>query len=255
MASTENRLSAAAAFVAATLTLLVAAAPALAQDASLKDFLFGERRGEGLRQAPAPPVARYVSETGEGFILDRSSERTLMRFENSPEIWVLQPTVGPRGDIIYKNDIGQVLLRATRVGGLTLFTGKRPDGASAALAGASPPIRLKFIGPVELLRILLASSARTSRLARHRISFESEATPDSSTLIADAAVLTVMAIERLARRADAQTTLAKIERVVIVEGRRPEAVLRAGTLLVVVTPSLGVAGRPSSERIVNVTVK
>lgn len=255
MASTENRFPAAAAIVAATLTLLVAAAPALAQDASLKDFLFGDRRGEGQRQASAPPVARYVSETGEGFILDRSSERTLLRFENSPEIWVLQPQIGPRGDVIYKNDIGQVLLRATRVGGLTLYGGKRPAGVSAALAGASPPIRLRFIGPVELWRILLAASVRTSRLARHRISFESEAAPASSTLIADAAVLTVMAIERLAQRPDGPAMTAKIQRVVIAEGRRPEAVLRAGTLLVVITPSLGIAGRPSSERIVNVALK
>ena len=257
MASFQIRSRSAVTLVAATLTLLClcTAAPAIAQDGSLRDFLFGDRRGESQRQATPPPVARYVSETGEGFILDRSSERTLMRFEDSPEIWVLQPQIGPRGDVIYKNDIGQVLLRATRMGGLTLFTGKRPTGASAALAGASPPIRLKAIGPVELLRILLASSVRTGRLSRHRISFESEATPASSTLIADAAVLTVMAIERLARRADGQATLAKIQRVIIVEGRKPEVALRAGTLLVVVTPALGVAGRPSSERIVNVTLK
>lgn len=257
MARTEFRFPAAVAIVAATLTLLClsTAAPASAQDGSLKDFLFGDKRGESQRQAPPPPVARYVSETGEGFILDRSSERTLMRFENSPEIWVLQPSVGPRGDIIYKNDIGQVLLRATRVGGLTLFTGKRPAGASAALTGASSPIRLKAIGPVELLRILLGASARTSRLSRHRISFESEATPDSSTLIADAAVLTVMAIERLSQRPDGPAMTARIQRVVIVEGRRPEVILRAGTLLIAVTPSLGVAGRPSSERIAAVTVR
>lgn len=257
MARTEIRFPAAVALAAVTLTLLClgAAAPAIAQDASLKDFLFGDKKGESQRQAPAPPVARYVSETGEGFILDRSSERTLMRFENSPEIWVLQPTVGPRGDIIYKNDIGQVLLRATRMGGLTLFTGKRPAGASAALTGAAGPIRLKVIGPVELYRILLGASARTSRLTRHRISFDAEATPDSSTLIADAALLTLVAIERLSQRPDSAAVTAKIQRVVIVEGRRPEVILRAGTLLIAVTPSLGVAGRPSSERIVAVALK
>lgn len=257
MARTEIRFPAVAATVAATLTLLCfgAAGPAFAQAPSLKDFLFPERPAEGQRQAAPPPVARYVSETGEGFILDRSNERALLRFENSPEIWVLQPQIGPRGDVIYKNDIGQVLLRATRVGGLTLFTGKRPDGASASLAGASPPIRLKAIGPVDLLRVLLAASTRASRLARHRISFESEATPVSSTLIADAAILTVMAIERVSRRPDGAALMSRIQRVIIVEGRRPEVALRAGTLLVVVSPALGVAGRPSSERIAFVTTK
>ena len=257
MARTEVRFPVVVALAAAMLTLLClcTAAPAVAQDGSLKDFLFGDRDGENRRQAPPPPVARYVSETGEGFILDRSSERTLMRFENSPEIWVLQPTVGPRGDIIYKNDIGQVLLRATRVGGLILYTGKRAAGASAALTGTSTPIRLKAIGPVVLYRILEASSNRASRLTRHLISFEAEASPASSTLIADAAILSVVAIERVAQRADGAALTARIKRVVIVEGRRPDAILRAGTLLIVVTPSLGVAGRPSSERIAAVTAK
>lgn len=256
MARTEFRVPAAAALAAATLTLLCigAAAPAVAQDASLKDFLFGDRHGDGRPQAP-PAVARYVSETGEGFILDRTNERTLLRFENSPEVWVLQPQIGPRGDVIYKNDIGQVLLRATRVGGLTLFTGKRPGGSSASLAGASSPIRLKAIGPVDLLKVLVAASARASRLTRHRIIFDAEATPDSSTLIADAAILSVMAIERLSQRPDGATLTAKIQRVVIVEGTRPAVALRAGTLLIAVTPSLGVAGRPSSERIAWVTMK
>ncbi|CAN1552064.1 Protein of unknown function DUF4908 [Caulobacteraceae bacterium] len=256
MARTEIRFPAAAKSLAATLTLLCsgAAAPALAQD-SLKDFLFPESPAEGQRQAAPPPVARYVSESGEGFILDRSNERALLRFENSPEIWVLQPQIGPRGDVIYKNDIGQVLLRATRVGGLTLFTGKRPAGASASLAGASAPIRLKAIGPVDLLRVLLGASARASRLANHRINFDAEATPASSTLIADAAILTVMALERVARRPDGAPLMARIQRVVIVEGLRPEVALRAGTLLVVVSPALGVAGRPSSERIAFVTTR
>ncbi len=257
MASTEVRFPGVVTIVAATLTLLCicAAAPAIAQDGSLKDFLFRDKRGESQRQAPPPPIARYVSETGEGFILDRSSQRTLMRFENSPEIWVLQPTIGPRGDVIYKNDIGQVLLRATRVGGLTLFTGKRPAGAAASLAGTAGPIRLKAIGPGELLRILLGASVRASRLARHRISFESEATPDSSSLIADAAVLSIVAIERLTQRADGATHTAKIQRVVIVEGRRPDVILRAGTLLIAVTPGLGMAGRPSSDRIAAVALR
>ncbi len=255
MTSFEIRSRAVATFVAVVLTLLGAAAPAVAQDGSLKDFLFGDKRGESQRQAPPPPVARYVSDAGEGFILDRSNERTLLRFENSPEIWVLQPQIGPRGDVIYKNDIGQVLLRATRVGGLTLFTGKRPGGASASLAGASAPIRLKAIGPVDLYRILVAASVRASRVSNHRISFDAEATPASSTLIADAAILSVMALERLAQRPDGSALMARIQRVVIVEGARPAVALRAGTLLIAVAPPLGVAGRPSSERIAYVTLR
>ena len=58
MASTEVRFPGVVTIVAATLTLLCicAAAPAIAQDGSLKDFLFRDKRGESQRQAPPPPA-------------------------------------------------------------------------------------------------------------------------------------------------------------------------------------------------------
>ncbi|HAJ03149.1 MAG TPA: DUF4908 domain-containing protein, partial [Brevundimonas sp.] len=34
-----------------------------------------------------PDSGRYVSETGQGFILDRSNTGTLMRFDRSTEVW------------------------------------------------------------------------------------------------------------------------------------------------------------------------
>nr|QQZ52104.1 DUF4908 domain-containing protein [Phenylobacterium glaciei] len=53
----------------------------------------------------------------------------------------------PRGDIIYKNDLGEPVLRATRLGGLTLFTPDRPGGTAAALAGAVRPCGCRSLAP------------------------------------------------------------------------------------------------------------
>ena len=53
-------------------------------------------RGDG-RITASPPVGRYVSESGDGFILDRSGRYPLLRFDRRDETWVLRPTPAPRG--------------------------------------------------------------------------------------------------------------------------------------------------------------
>jgi len=253
MARTGFRFSVAAVgLLVLACALLLAAAPARAQSGSLKDLLFGDKSAESQRRAPPPPVARYVSETGEGFILDRSSGRPLLKFESSYEVWALQPEVGPRGDINYKNDLGQLILRATKVGGFTLFTRKRPSGAAAEVAGAAPALRLKAVSPLALYQLMRLSSGRASKAAGRVIPFEADATAASSALIADASIIASEAVIKLSASPKGRVQLEKIGKVVIVEGARPSVVLKNGVLLVVVTPGQGLAGRPSSERIIHV---
>lgn len=254
MARTGFRFPVAALLMAAAFALLCAPAPSHAQG-SLKDFLFPERPGESQRRAPPPPVARYVTETGEGFILDRSSGKPLLKFESSFEVWVLQPEVGPRGDINYKNDLGQLILRATKVGGFTLFTRKRPNGAAAEVAGPVQPLRLKPVSPLALYQLLRIASGRASKAAGRTIAFEADASPASSALIADASLVASEAIIRLAQSPNSQAQLGRINKVVVVEGARPSVVLKNGVLLIVVAPGDGLAGRPSSERILRVAFK
>ncbi|MET0274645.1 MAG: DUF4908 domain-containing protein [Phenylobacterium sp.] len=218
---------------------------------SLRDGLFGKRPTDG-RQFTAPPVARYVSEDGDGFTLDRSQPRPLLKFDNSYEVWVLQPQAAPRGDVIYKNDLGEPVLRATRLGGITVFTDQRPGGSAAALAGDGPPLRLGPLSPQALLERLAQASRRASRAARRLVPFEAEATPASSALIADAAMVTSEAVVRMTQRPDGRRMLARFSKVRLAEGRRASAQIAQGVLHVTVAPPQGMAGRPSSERIVAV---
>jgi hypothetical protein len=237
-----------------TATALVAvlgvAGAASADPFSLRDSLFGHHRAD--RPTTAPPVARYISENGDGFTLDLTQPRPLLKFDGSPEVWALQPQPAPRGDIIYKNDLGEPVLRATRLGGVTVFTPGRPAGSAAALSGDGAPLRLTPLGPQQLLERLAQASARASRVARRLISFDADASPQSSAVIADAAMVTSEALIRLAHRADARMLMPKVRAVRLVEGRKPAAQLRQGILLVTVDPGGGLAGRPSSERIVAV---
>jgi hypothetical protein len=217
----------------------------------LRDGLFGRKAPDG-RQFAAPPVARYVSEDGVGFTLDRTQPRPLLKFDNSPEVWALNPQPAPRGDLIYKNDLGQPVIRATRLGGLTVFTPGRPGGAAAALMGGGAPLRLPQLGPQALLEKLAQASARASRATRRLVPFDAEASPTSSALIADAAIVTSEAMVRMSRAPRTRSLLDRIRRVRLVEGRRAGAEITNGVLIVRVAPQQGMAGRPSSERIVAV---
>jgi hypothetical protein len=215
---------------------------------SLREGLFGPKSSEG-RRFVAPQIARYVAEDGVVFVLDRSQPRPLLRFEGSPEVWCLQPQPGPRGDVIYKNDLGEPVLRATRLGGVTVFTARRPGGSAAALAGDGTPLRLAPLGPQALLERLAQASARASRAARRLLPFDAEATPASSALIADAAIIASEAVVRMAADGDSRRILARLKRVRLVEGSRAGAQVRNGVLQVTVASGQGLAGRPSSQRI------
>ncbi|HEV2363176.1 MAG TPA: DUF4908 domain-containing protein [Caulobacteraceae bacterium] len=204
---------------------------------------------------PSPPdgagaVARYRTDDGAVFILDRSSRQPLLKFEDSSEVWVLWPERGPRGDIIYRNDAGQPVLRATRLGGMTVFTDRRPGGAAASFDGGATPLRLTPLGPVALYQRLFQASVRCTRAAGRLIGFDApDASPASDPLIADAALTAAAALANLSARPGGKARLASISKVAFLEGARTGVSYKSGVVTITVAPSWGVAGRPSSEKI------
>lgn len=195
-------------------------------------------------------VARYRIDSGGAFILDQTTPRPLLKFDDSPEVWVLNASRGPRGDMIYTSDLGRPLLRTTQLGGVTVFTPDRPGGSAAASVGSGAPLRLVSVGPAGLYRILLQASARASRAARHLVAFEApDADPMSDGLMADAAVVASEAVITLSFDSEGRAILSRVGRVEISHGGRPSAALHGSVIDIAVTPALGVAGRPSSQRI------
>jgi hypothetical protein len=201
--------------------------------------------------AHGPVIGRYETDEGGAFVFDRSTPRPLLKFDNDPEIWVLDGAPGPRGDMIYRNDLGEPMLRATRIGGMTVFTPRRPDGSPAALDGASPPLRLSALSPAALFTRFYQASVRASRAAQHQIGFEThdDAEPATAAAMADAAVVTCEALVDMAARPDAKRVLSRIIDVMIADGAKPNAVLQGRILTVTIVPTQGVFGRPSSRRI------
>jgi hypothetical protein len=229
---------------------------AVARPFTLGDALFGPQAEQDGQKTP--PVARYVDEDGDtSFVLDRSGAVTLMRFDDSPEIWVLTAQPGPRGDVIYKNDVGEPMLRATRLGGLTLFTGVHPGGAAAALVGEAPALRPSaLMTPNALLQRLAQASAHASRAAQKLVVFDApDVTPQTASLVADAATVAAEAIGAMARDPNQRRQLLKLTKVVLLPGHKAQAVLDNGVLKVVIAappPNAvhePVSCRPSSRRI------
>jgi hypothetical protein len=176
----------------------------------------------------------------------------LLKFEDNPEIFALAASPAPRADVIYKNDLGEPMLRATRLGGFTLFTDKRPSGEAVSRAGGCAPLRQVPMSPQTLGERMLQASVRSGRAARRSVVFEAEATPASATLIADSAVVVTLAFLRLAAKDGGRAVLAKVGKVQFAEGRKTSASFSGGALRIVVAPSQGLAGRPSSEKIMKV---
>jgi hypothetical protein len=197
-----------------------------------------------------PAVARFVIQEGGAFILDRSRRPALIKFDDAPEVWALEQSRGPRGDIIFKNDVGDIFLRATKLGGMTVFTSRRPEGSAAALVGSAAPLRLAPMGPQGLYQRMFLASTRCFHLTRHLVSFVApDSDSRSASVIADAASLAVEAIITLYDRPGGRSATSRIGKVVITQGPKPAAARRGGLLVIVVTPTQGLAGHPSSELI------
>ncbi len=246
------------AFLGLLLSAVLCAEPAAAGGVSLRSLMFGPQDA-GPRRMDTAPIGRYQPDRGEGFVLDQSSSITLLRFEDSPEVWVLRPQPGPRGDTIYRNDMGQPMLRATKLGGLTLFTFDNPDGSAVAYDGEAGSLRPPaLMSPSVLFQRMYQASARSSRAAQKVIPFISvdDATPETASLIADTATVTAEAFNRVARLGNSKAALARIAKVLLARGRKADAQLNSsGALTVIYAPESGFEGRPSSERIVHIIVK
>jgi hypothetical protein len=200
-----------------------------------------------------PPVAHYISEFARiGFILDRTSELPKLKFDGSEEILVLrwQPAAG--GDRLLVRDDGEVVIRISGLGGMTLFTAEMrggtpvaPDRPAAPLLPSPPGIALvrDIAG-----RIMMQLRAETGR----EIVFEANwnavaADPGARGILFDAIRNAGTALFDLARSGPGRVALTNyLKRVRFVHAREPGIVLQGDMLIVNFSVGRGLAGRPSS---------
>ena len=242
---------------AVAIALAVAALSLISMPAEAQAQTSGNAQAEqsqALRNRAAspralPPTGRYVADSGEAFVLDRSGQRPLLRFDQREETWVLRPTAAPRGDVIYRNDAGDQILRVTPGGGMTIYTPRAPGGSPASLSGPGQSLAPPTLGPFLLFQLMERRSAMISqalgRLVEINLSGER-----SEALCVEALVVTTEAVIRIARSPTARQHLSQLRSITILEGGRTSVTYARGQLIVVVNPDEGMAGRPSSARVI-----
>lgn len=242
--------------------VLGASLPVCAQPPGLRNFTpFGDSHGPGN-----PPVARYAAAPGLSFTLDRSEGEAdaLLRFDGNPEVWVLQPSPAPRGDTIYRNDVGDPVVRVTRLGGVTLFTPRSPEGVPAALLGGAEDLTPPPIAPLDsfvqraVQSAFRASAAIQLALAKeHPITFSTpHQVPSSWTpLFTDTFNVAADAVVKLSRQKQSRAFLSRLEEVQFVAGAKPDVAINGSIMTITLVPAKGFAGRPSSDRIMKAAPK
>lgn len=240
------------AFAAGVLSLIPVFADAVAQERgnaqAEQSRILRNRPDASARTLPSP--GRYVSDTGEGFTLDRAGSRPLLRFDRRDETWVLRPTAAPRGDVIYRNDAGQQVMRVTPDGGITVYTARAPGGSPASFDGPGQSLSLPTLGPAQLFQLMTRRSAMLSQAMGRLIEINVDTGEEAEGLTVEALILSTDAVLRIARSPTGRSSLNQLRRIVIVQGPAASVTYARGDLRIVVAPNQGVAGRPSSARVI-----
>jgi Domain of unknown function (DUF4908) len=138
------------------------------------------------RAAAPPGVARYEDmATQRSFTLDLSGGDALMKFDDSPEVYVLRGTTAQRGDTIFRSDAGELMLRVTEQDNVISYLGDK-DGAPADIVGVVTSLNGRPM-TASLTRGLKDAAQRLSRLAGHDVTiFGTGEFANSEEWIADA---------------------------------------------------------------------
>jgi hypothetical protein len=230
-------LKAVGAMAAALGLSAVGAQNASAQQQSASPLLQGLMRND-VR------AARYATPDGAvRFVFDRSGGRAaLVQFEGDPEVHVLRPVAGTRGDELYRTEDGGVMLRVTPHGGITVYTRSNRTGAPVSEVAAAAPIAPPRAPPQLYQARMRQVQVGLARSVGRPVAFEAPAAVSGyEGLFLDAA-------ERVAQGV-AAVPEAGIRRVIIAAGPEPGVAVRGDTLLVVIAPQMGYAGRPSSSTV------
>ena len=235
--------------------------------------LVGKRTKRTTERSARGKVERYVLAGDERAFLfeDRSSEARV-RFlcapadprvgcvidpqGPSPEIYVLTPTRGPRGDIIYKNSQGDALLRIASYGGATVFWPGENQGLAASKSfGDDPALVLEFEERETAIRRAQGAAAILSAVTGAPIIFDIGEAPDTeganAAVLADAVVVTAKAVKIVADDpTGARIIASRIARATFIPDAQPGVELNETSLEIRYAPSQDIRGRPSSAEIV-----
>ena len=227
--------------------LLGFSAPALAQQpppASSNSFApTGNARVAGQAQA----ATRYEEVTTQrGFVLEQRGREAIVKYEDSPEVMVLEAVPAQRGDVFLRNDAGEVLFRQTEQGNLVSYVDNK-NGAPAVMAGLVAPLSAPAM--TASLNEMRENAADTlSRLAGHEVTiFGAAQFANNEQWAAEALNTMVRGVER--SNGLAGRVASKLSAVRLTSARAASVSFKDGELVLGINPSEGYLGLPTSEAV------
>ena len=222
-----------------------------------------------VAQEPADPMAarlsaERVSDVAVGdysaaddinFTILPYGDKYLLRFDDSPENFVLYSDRVALGGRELKYDTGVLALKISVWGGVTLYTQDAPGGLPATRTGdpTAPPRLAVSVGN---LNAALGDEENHLAYVQHlKLHFSADAAilkdnEDVRAYAFDTLVNSEMGIERVvASPAGRAAFISRFDTVRIVEGDKPTIAISGHTLLVSFVPTAGAAGRASSRAI------
>jgi hypothetical protein len=200
--------------------------------------------------AAAPQaVAFSADERNLRFVIDRSQPRiVLLRFDGDDEVWALTSHWGPRGDEFLRNDVGEVMVRITNLGGVTLYGPLGTDGGMAAKTGRARA----FPAPASsesTLQLTVERALGWFRRFGHRDIRVEAAGNLAPSLVYEALQRAAQGMSRAPRGFFGQPQR-RVKRVRVERAfNAPTVSWQGGTLTIGVVPGAGYAGRPSSAAV------
>lgn len=234
--------------------------------------LVGKRSEKRRTRTANAKVERYVIATDDrAFLFQKNGTNARLKFlcreqdprldcrldqENSAEeIFSLNTTTGPRGDLIFKDMRGETILRIASYGGATVFWPGESTGQAAS----------KSFGEETSLRLPFADIGTVERRAQSATAFLSATTgtpilidlgrpvldeTSGGAVLADAIVRAVSGVYQVASDPTGAGVIAdRIDRIRLIHAQVPELSLDGKTLEVRYNAANDLAGRPSSTAV------
>jgi hypothetical protein len=201
-------------------------------------------------------VATYATLDGSRrFILDRSGSETKVQFEGSDEVIVLKEEPASLGERLLKLNTGEVLLKITNWGGLTLYTPENQQGVPVDRQGAAQPISLgdRPTGDLQREAQSLEDSLNATLGASVPVIIDWTSvpdTPDARAALFEAIMHARSALSDYATDEYGRAALAaNLKGVEFAFSTAPGTEFAAGTWIIRVAPDQGLAGRLSAQEL------
>jgi len=197
----------------------------------------------------------YLAGDHVKFALDQSGENFLLRFDDSPEVFVLYADHASLGGRALKFDSGETAIQVTVWGGLTLYTDAQPGGLPAVRTGDSVAPTAQAPGLSDIQNTAADEAQHLAYTRRLQLGFTADwsslGDASSRAYAFDALENAARGLDRFASSPQGRDAFAhRVDTVAISpSGGRPTLSLSGRTLVVTFNPGRGYLGRASSRAI------